>query len=361
MLEDEQLQSLMERLPKNYNFEIYKTLHQIKRNQYKRIALQFPEGLLMYSTTIADIIEFYCQVETVIMGDVTYGACCIDDFTSTKLGCDFLVHYGHSCLVPITSTLSKTMYVFVDIQMDLQHFVDTVKKNIEPGKRLVLVGTIQFVASLQKSVSLFSEYEILIPQSRPLSKGEILGCTAPRFENHDFIIYVGDGRFHLEAIMIANPDVPALRYDPYSKKFTSEKYQHQEMQELRKEAIEHGQRAKSFGLIVGTLGRQGSPKVMEYLIEQLQNRNIRYTILLLSELFPQKLAMFDSIDCWIQISCPRLSIDWGYAFPKPLLTPYEAAVVFGKQERWDVAGTPYPMDFYAQKSLGPWTPNHRPT
>ena len=37
-------------------------------------------------------------VETVIMGDVTYGACCIDDFTALALDCDLMVHYGHSCL-----------------------------------------------------------------------------------------------------------------------------------------------------------------------------------------------------------------------------------------------------------------------
>ena len=32
------------------------------------------------------------------MGDVTYGACCIDDYTALALDCDMLVHYGHSCL-----------------------------------------------------------------------------------------------------------------------------------------------------------------------------------------------------------------------------------------------------------------------
>jgi 2-(3-amino-3-carboxypropyl)histidine synthase len=32
------------------------------------------------------------------MGDVTYGACCIDDFTAKALDAGFLVHYGHSCL-----------------------------------------------------------------------------------------------------------------------------------------------------------------------------------------------------------------------------------------------------------------------
>ena len=33
-----------------------------------------------------------------VMGDVTYGACCVDDFTARALGADFLVHYGLSCL-----------------------------------------------------------------------------------------------------------------------------------------------------------------------------------------------------------------------------------------------------------------------
>jgi len=62
------------------------------------VALQFPEGLLIFACTIADILEKFCGVETLVMGDVTYGACCIDDFTAVALGCDFMVHYGHSCL-----------------------------------------------------------------------------------------------------------------------------------------------------------------------------------------------------------------------------------------------------------------------
>ena len=42
--------------------------------------------------------------------------------------------------------------------------------------------------------------------------GEVLGCTAPIIaESADAIVFVADGRFHLEAIMIANPDIPAYR------------------------------------------------------------------------------------------------------------------------------------------------------
>lgn len=51
-----------------------------------------------------------------------------------------------------------------------------------------------------------------LPQARPLSPGEVLGCTAPRLQGeHDAIVFVADGRFHLEALMIANPHIPAYR------------------------------------------------------------------------------------------------------------------------------------------------------
>jgi 2-(3-amino-3-carboxypropyl)histidine synthase len=68
------------------------------------------------------------------------------------------------------------------------------------------------------------------------------------------------------------------------------------------------------------------------------------------------LAQFSDVGAWIQIACPRLSIDWGYAFPAPLLSPFEAAVVLG-EKKWK-QDNDYPMDFYANDSGGYYTPNH---
>lgn len=160
--------------------------------------------------------------------------------------------------------------------------------------------------------------------------------------------------------MIANPKIPAYKYDPYSKIFTSEQYSHDVMLRARNDAIVEASKAKRFGLILGTLGRQGSPKIMEYLKESMTKAGIEFIVVLLSEIFPEKLKLFEDVDAWIQIACPRLSIDWGTAFEKPLLTPYEAAVAL-KAMTWQEEV--YPMDFYANNSLGPWTVNnelHRP-
>lgn len=65
--------------------------------------------------------------QTFILGDVTFGACCVDDHSAAALGADFLVHYGHSCLVPVDVTSLPCMYVFVDIKADTQHLVECVR------------------------------------------------------------------------------------------------------------------------------------------------------------------------------------------------------------------------------------------
>lgn len=364
ILNDADINAAIALLPLNYSFEIHKTIHRIRSLGAKKVALQFPEGLLLFATTISDILTQFCPgTETIIMGDVTYGACCIDDYTARALGCDLLVHYAHSCLIPVDVTKIKTLYVFVDISIDTTHLLAALERNFQPGKKIAMVGTIQFNATLHNVKAELEKagFDILIPQIVPLSKGEILGCTSPHLlssSNVDLILYLGDGRFHLESAMIHNPSIPAYRYDPYARKLTRETYNHQEMQNIRRAAIASARKAKKWGLILGSLGRQGNPHTMTMIEKRLDAEGIPYVNILLSEIFPGKLALMADIECWVQIACPRLSIDWGYAFPRPLLTPYEALITLGIRDSWEKEGV-YPMDFYAKEGLGRTKPVSR--
>ncbi|VDN34471.1 unnamed protein product, partial [Cylicostephanus goldi] len=160
--------------------------------------------------------------------------------------CDLLVHYGHSCLVPIQNTEGiALLYIFVSININISHFVDCIRDNFKPPCKLGLVSTIQFVSSLQSARAALADsgLEIILPQCKPLSPGEILGCTSPQLgDSCDAVVYLGDGRFHLESLMIHNPSVKAYQYDPYSRKCTV------------------------FGIIQGTLGRQGNIKIVEVIL-----------------------------------------------------------------------------------------------
>ena len=358
MAEDDAADTASLGLPANYHFELPKTIQRLKQKGAKRVALQFPEGLLLFAVPIADHIEAAVGCETVVLGDVSYGACCVDDLAAKALGCDFLVHYGHSCLVSIKDCcLPNMMYVFVEIDIDVQHFIDTVTALVPREKRVVCIATIQFVSSMRTAVARLHpghfEHPIQVPQCKPLSGGELLGCTSPLVDpaSTDLVLFLGDGRFHLESFLIANPAVPALQYDPYKKVLTAEAYVHAEMHGLRKAAIEAARGATSVGLIMGTLGRQGNPKVVDRLKRTIEAGGKRtVTQFLMSEIFPSKLAKIADVDCFVQVACPRLSIDWGYAFDRPLLSPYECEVAFGSQPWREV----YPMDHYS-KAAGRWS------
>lgn len=44
----------------------------IRQAGSKRVALQFPEGLLLYSCVISDIVERFTGADTIILGDVRF-------------------------------------------------------------------------------------------------------------------------------------------------------------------------------------------------------------------------------------------------------------------------------------------------
>ena len=106
---------------------------------------------------IADILERFAGTEVLIQADVTW-ACCIDDLGAAALGCDLLVHYGHSCLVPISKTTVEVLYVFVTIGIDLAHLVGCITLTFpEKLTRLTLMGTIQFTPTILKGRTAVAE------------------------------------------------------------------------------------------------------------------------------------------------------------------------------------------------------------
>lgn len=50
------------------------------------------------------------------------------------------------------------------------------------------------------------------------------------------------------------------------------------MRQARRKAIETAQKAKQFGLILGTLGRQGNPRILDHLQGIMQHKGISFTV-----------------------------------------------------------------------------------
>ena len=142
------------------------------------------------------------------------------------------------------------------------------ENHFEKDQPLVLAGTIQFSSALHQCKAHLASrgfVDLTVHQAKPLSSGEVLGCTAPNLNlsstksvegklREQALVFVADGRFHLEAMMIANPTLAAYRYDPYAKKLTRERYDHLDMRSVRRKVIEAARNAQVWGVIQGTLG-----------------------------------------------------------------------------------------------------------
>ena len=59
---------------------------------------------------------------------------------------------------------------------------------------------------------------------------------------------------------------------------TVETYDHEGMQGVRKQMIQKAKACQRWGLILGTLGRQGNPRILETLKKLLEDRGLTYTL-----------------------------------------------------------------------------------
>ncbi|KAI5129782.1 2-(3-amino-3-carboxypropyl)histidine synthase [Nematocida parisii] len=356
-----------EYLPPNYKFELQKTIRQIERRKSKRVAIQFPEGIIHLSTVISDIIRANTDVEAVfILSDVVYGAYCIDDVSGYLIDCDLLIHYGHSCLFEVTKSLIQVMYIFVEIQFDITHCLKMINKHIKT-ENLSILGTIQYnstVRKIKRELEATTHQNKLedkecpcapsggyyIPRMQPLSPGEVLGCTSPKVST-DTILFIAEGRFHLESLMIHNPNKTYYKYCPSSKKLSLETHDYGRFLEIRKSIKRTSLNTQEYVIIFGTLGRQGSAGILKRLVDDLNQRNRKYYVVFLSEVDETFVESLKNVTV-IEVACPRIAIDWGTTFEIPIITPFEYFSSDLKN---------YPMDYYMKEEEGqrkPWQSLH---
>jgi 2-(3-amino-3-carboxypropyl)histidine synthase len=78
-------------IQKKYDFEIEKIVNEINSNKYKKVLLQFPDGLKQYATQIVDILSEKTKCEFRIWLGSCFGACDIPNTES-----DLVIQFGHA-------------------------------------------------------------------------------------------------------------------------------------------------------------------------------------------------------------------------------------------------------------------------
>ena len=339
--------------PHNYVFEIRKTKKRLECLFSNKLFFQLPEGMSRFYIKLCNIVKKISRtiLATTVSCQITYGACCIQDFLARNFGYLIVFHYGHSCLVSILNCIVLIIYIFVEIKYDFSFLPQSLKRHFcRRNDRIMITSTIQFSSELKQiKTYLAKQFNLLeIPQTKPLSPGELLGCTSFSIKNQSGVIYIGDGRFHVESIFFFNPNIKIIQYNPFTRSLVLLGFKFTDAVSEKENFIEKALFfTKSCNFIFGALGRQGSSKILRIIKFLSTLKKINYSIYTTTELNNNSLNILSGnlSNLWIQLSCPRISLDWANYFKNLVLSPFEFGILT-RSTRFN--GNYIPMDFYAK-------------
>jgi 2-(3-amino-3-carboxypropyl)histidine synthase len=286
-----------------------KTLDEIKKIGAKRIFIQYPEGLKLKIQKISKDLEKE-GYQTIICCEPCFGSCDLKDEEAKRLGCDLILHIGHSDF----GMKSKLPIVYWDYFIDANP-LPILKKEIgklKNYKKIGLITSLQFVKTLEK-VKKFLEKEnkkIYIHKSLKYP-GQILGCNidaAKKIENKiDAFLYVGAGKFHPLGVALSVKK-PVFSLDLEKKQIYN--LDEEKIKWLKKKAWHDSKLndAKKVGIIVCWKRGQNKISEAEKLKKELEKKGKEVYILAFDNFSEEKVEGL-KLDCLINMSCPRLDDD----------------------------------------------------
>ena len=320
----------------NYNFEIEKTVNEIKNRGAKRVLLQFPEGLKPFSLQVVEQLkEKLPNIEFLISTEPSWGACDIAEDEATTLKVDLIIHYGHT---PYTWYYPKFPTVFIEVRSNLyisDQQIANLKSLLEEkykARRVSITSTIQHVHLIKQLATKLQGFGVVVgkPSSPFMYDGQILGCDYKSALNVEADIYlnISGGLFHALGVGLATGK-PVIKVDPYTGRnedLTSEVYK---ILKVRYGKIMKALDAKTWVIIQGVKTGQNRPLMVKYLEKKLKERGYKVFVITNRSLSKDTLRNIDNneVDTFVVTSCPRLPIDDLYDYEKPVLTPGEAKMI----------------------------------
>lgn len=320
-----------------YDLELKKIQQVVIDNQYQKILLQMPEGML--DTPLKSVLEELSSlgVQVIVAGDPSYGYCDLAINLATRLGCNLLIHFGHTNFSfehKIQTKHEKALDILeipAFVTIDIFSYFNQLLRRLEQLKwaNIGLIATAQHLKNLEELKSYLDSKKI---NNNVLGTGQILGChvqNAMGFSKDvDGIISLHAGHFHTHGLLLSTI-LPVLQLDPFTGEMTL--FSEDERNELIRKR--HGviQKARS----AMTWGVLGSSKIGQYnpgqisRVEKILMNHKKFMVTLIAEnLDPPHLLNLPWVDAWVDTACPRLAVDDQFSFEKPIVTFKEFLYLF---------------------------------
>ena len=318
-----------------FDLEKEKVLEYIRNGRYRKILLQFPEGLKPQGFRLATELENVSGAQIIVSADTCYGACDLAVEAQRVLNADCIVHYGHS--LKAKGDFGVVLYVEARATENVDEPVKKTLELLETEKRIGLATTVQHVHQLEHAARIMREAgkEPRIGKAgRSLTyDGQVLGCDYSTvksiMEEVDAYIFIGGGDFHAIGIQLATGKRTIVA-DPYLNQVRDMTEPTRLLLKKRWAAIARFQDSKRIGIIIGLKTGQTDIESAEAIKKLLEETGKECMLLCARECTPEGLESFSDLDAFVITACPRLAIDDQERFTKPILNIEEAYIAAGK-------------------------------
>ncbi|CAN9084757.1 unnamed protein product [Alternaria alternata] len=367
-------------------YEIERTVREIREGRWKRIALQFPDHMLtdaprvydqlsrglskerkvqngkqetngpVNGATVAEDLstdmsktwiseEESSQESLFILGDTSYGACCVDEVAAEHVDADVVVHYGRSCLSPPSRL--PVVYVFTERPLDLDPVVATFKETY-PDKeaKIILMADIPYshhAPTLYKRLcddgyTNLHATEIVHNPSSPLPNRTTPPGTSETDEAlRDYALFhISDPPTSL--LLTLSSRVASIHIYPTestSSVAPTASLTNTAMALRRRYALLTSlSTTPIFGILINTLSVKNYMHILSHVQRQITAAGKKYYTFVVGKVNAAKVANFSEVGGWVVIGCWESSLIESREFWRPMITPWELKVALqGDEER----------------------------
>ena len=286
------------------------TLRKLKSLEARKLFVQIPEGLKMKALEIAGFLESK-GFEPVMSVEPCFGACDLRENDAKALGCDAILHIGHTDF-----GLKTTLPVVYDVWRSGFDPVNVLKheiSNLDGFGSIGLLATAQHIDAVRNLKAFLKSRgkRVLTAKSGALQEAQVLGCNyanAVQIEKEaDCFIIIGSGKFHYSGLLesVSKP-VFFINAEEGSMKLIKESRNRLAVKkEMR---IEKARGLKTFGIFISTKPGQMHTDAAENVAKMLRERGKRVVFISADMLTPEKI-MGMGIEVLVNTACPRIYDD----------------------------------------------------
>eukprot|EP00049_Salpingoeca_infusionum_P019323 m.361384 g.361384 ORF g.361384 m.361384 type:complete len:576 (+) comp19562_c0_seq1:294-2021(+) len=372
-------------------FELDRCISEISAASCKRVALQMPDEYLAHAGFIASHLRSHTDAECFILGDTTYGSCCIDEVAAEHVGADLIIHFGHSCLSRPDRT--QTLFVFGKASLSVEALQDSVATLADAVRVCIIItpgyahaqASVEAAFKAQDKVHVMGVDDAFLSSVMPpsstrdqepslLAKGtqedadereqgdsatkdtetqqkqDTSDANNRRFGRNlpDFLatpqgyqvedvtfIFVGDSTSRsLVNFMQFYSRCQMYVFKPDTNELELQTVNVNRQLMKRYFLIQKAKDAQTIGLLVGTLGSADYYGMLRRLQALVRASGKKDYTMLVGKINPAKLANFAEVDLYCLVACAENSLVDSTEYFKPVITPFELEMACSPDREW---------------------------